>query len=80
MDFSTKRNRLVDRDTLFNLARSISDGDLGLQLALVKLQAMMGYSEPIDDELIAAAGQALAQLREACTKLEVFLITLSDQP
>jgi hypothetical protein len=70
----------VDRDTLFNLARSVSDGDLALQLALVKLQRQMGYPEPVPDELIAAAGQALATLREACTKLEVFLFTLDRTP
>ena len=78
-DFSTKRSRIIDRDTLFNLARSISDGDLALQIALVKLQAMMGYPEPLPDELIAAAGQALATLRQSCTKLETFLFTLSEQ-
>ena len=66
----------MDRDTLFNLARSISDGDLALQIALVKLQAMMGEASPIDDALIAAAGQALAALRASCTKLETFLFTL----
>ena len=62
-DFSTKRSRLADKDTLFNLARSIADGDLALQIALVKLQAMLGQSAPIDDALIASAGAALAQLK-----------------
>ena len=79
-DFSTKRSRIIDRDTLLNLARSISDGDLALQIALVKLQAMLGYPEPIPDEVYTEAGQALAQLRLAVHKLEVFLLTLSDQP
>ena len=75
MDFSRSRNRLADKDSLFRLANSISDADLGLQISLVKLQAMLG-TDPFPDELIAAAGQALATLRAACTKLEVFLFTL----
>ena len=75
----TNRSKIIDRDTLFNLARSISDGDLALQLALVKLQAMMGYNDPIPDELYAEVGAALLTLRTSCVKLEVFLFTLSEQ-
>ncbi len=79
MDFSTKRSRLVDRDTLLSLARSISDGDLGLQLALVKLQGLMSHTDPVPDEVYAECGAALATLRQSCTKLETFLFTLSEQ-
>ncbi len=71
---------MADKDTLFNLSRSIADGEMALQIALVKLQGMLGYNEPLPDELIAEAGQALAQLRASCTKLEVFLFTLGETP
>jgi hypothetical protein len=79
VDFSMKRNRLVDRDVLFQLANSIADADLAVQISLVKLQSLPGYSEPIPDEVYARAGQALATLRSACTKLETFLFTIGEQ-
>ncbi len=71
---------MADKDTLFNWFRSIADGEMALQIALVKLQGMLGYNEPLPDELIAETGQALAQLRASCTKLEAFLFTLGETP
>jgi hypothetical protein len=70
-----QRNRLVTRDTLFQLANSIADADLAVQSSLVKAQTMLGHAEPTPDDLITEAGQALAQLRSACIKLETFLWT-----
>jgi len=71
---------LIARQTLYRLSAATNDANFRLQVALVKLQAMLGTSSPLGDELYAEAGQAIALLRAAMSKLEVFLFTLSEHP
>ncbi len=39
---------------------------------------MMTYNDPIGDEVFTEVGAALATLRLAVSKLETFLLTLSE--
>ncbi len=71
-------NALVDRQTLFSLSSAISDAHLGVQLACTKVYGMMTYNDPIGDEVFTEVGAALATLRLAVSKLETFLLTLSE--
>ena len=73
-------NTLIQRQTLYRLAFSVGESHFQLQVALMKFYAMVSFGDEADDEVLAAVGHALAQLRTACGRLEVFLWTLSEQP
>ena len=75
---STGRNPLIDKQTLFRLSSAVNDSHFRLQVACTKLSAMLDVPV-VPDELFAEVGAAIAQLRAALSKLEVFLLTLGER-
>ncbi len=71
------RNSLIDRQTLWRLSSGCLDANFRLQVTLVKLAAMI--DEAIPDEVFTEVGSAIAQLRAAASKLETFVLTLSER-
>lgn len=77
--FDAPRNSLIDRQTLFNLSRSVNDGNFVLQLALTKLYGILTFHEEPPDEVITEVGASIAQLRLAVSKLEIYLLTTEQE-
>jgi len=72
-------NTLIARQTVYSLARSVNDANFGAQISLNKLYALLAWNDPVPDEIYTECGATLAQLRQAVSKLETFLVTLSEQ-
>ena len=73
------RNSLITRQTLYCLSASVSEAHFALQVACMKVYAMVSFGQDMADDVFTAVGAALAQLRTACGRLEVFLWTISEQ-
>ncbi len=75
---SKQRNTLVARQTLYRLSASVGDAHFQLQVALMRVYAMVTFEDKAVDDVYTGVGQALLTLRTSCVKLEVFLFTLSE--
>ena len=76
---SNQRNTLVTRQTLYALSASVGDAHFPLQVACMRVYAMVSFEDKAVDDVYTDVGAALLTLRTSCVKLEVFLFTLSEQ-